>query len=104
MTVKELNGDEFEAFVKKGNCIVDFWAPWCGPCKVMMPNFEEASKKIKDVKFGKVNVDNEHDLAGKFGVMSVPTSVFFKDGEQVEMHSGAISVEDIEKLVTKNFS
>ena len=61
--------------------VLDFWASWCGPCKMLAPVFEEVSKEMPDVKFGKVNVDEEMDLARQFGVSSIPMLAIIKDGE-----------------------
>ncbi len=99
MVVKNLDEKSFDAFVKKGNVVIDFYADWCGPCKVLGPIFDEASGKIKDAKFGKVDIDKNQKLAGRFQVMSIPTLLFFKDGEQVDRHSGVMRVEEIEKKI-----
>jgi thioredoxin 1 len=101
--MKELNADNFEKETSKGNWIIDFWAGWCGPCKMLAPEFESASKELKDVKFGKVNVDEEQDLAGKYGVMSLPSLLFFKDGQQVEMSVGLIDKNKILDIAKKAF-
>ncbi|OIO81330.1 thioredoxin [Candidatus Pacearchaeota archaeon CG1_02_32_132] len=103
MAIKILNSKSFNEFIKKGNAIVDFYADWCGPCKIMAPHFEKASEQIKGVKFGKVDVDGNQDLAQRFQVMSIPTTIFFKDGEQVDRHSGALSEDDIKKTIGKAF-
>jgi thioredoxin 1 len=101
--ISELNEDNFDSFIEKGKVIIDFWAEWCGPCKIMDPEFERASKEIKDIKFGKVNVDGNQNLAGRFQVMSIPTTIFFKDNEQIDRHSGAMTFSDIKKTVDDNF-
>ncbi|NCO11203.1 thioredoxin [Candidatus Pacearchaeota archaeon CG_4_9_14_0_2_um_filter_39_13] len=103
MAVTDLDSGSFDDFIKKGNSIVDFYADWCGPCQIMKPHFEKASKEMKDVKFGKVDVDANQDLAGRFQVMSIPTTIFFKDGEQVDRHSGALRESDIKEAVEKAF-
>ena len=97
MAVKVLKGENFDDFIKEGNVVIDFYADWCGPCKMLKPIFEEASEKIKNVNFGKVNVDESSDLAQRFMVMSIPTILFFKDGKQIDRHSGVLHIEDIEK-------
>ena len=101
--IEELDEGNFDEFISNGNVIVDFWAEWCGPCKMMGPQFDEASKEIKDVKFGKVDVENNQELASRFQVMSIPTTIFFKDKEQVDRKVGALSKEDIEGAVEDNF-
>lgn len=101
--VEILNSENFDGFVSEGNVVVDFYADWCGPCKIMAPEFEKASKEIKNVKFGKLNVDGAQDVAGQFGVMSIPTTIFFKDGEAVDRVSGAIDADEIKERVEKAF-
>ncbi|MFH1803046.1 MAG: thioredoxin [archaeon] len=96
--VKELTADNFNDFVKGEKVVIDFWAPWCGPCKMMGPIFEEAAEEVKDtVKFGKVNVDESSDLAQRFGVMSIPTLMFLRDGEVVDKLVGVLPKEDLVK-------
>ncbi|VVB56755.1 Thioredoxin [uncultured archaeon] len=87
--VAELDSNTFKSHIAKGWALVDFWAPWCGPCKMLGPVIDELSKEMKDVKFGKVNVDEQDALASQFGVMSIPTIVLFHDGELVEQRVGA---------------
>ena len=103
--ILEVSEENFDSEVLQSDLpvLVDFYADWCGPCKVMAPHLEKASEEIKSVKFGKVDVDKEGDLAGKFGVLSIPTTISFKDGEQVDRHTGALSVADIKKIVEKSF-
>ena len=99
MAVKELNGNIFDKEVAKGTTLVDFWASWCGPCKMLAPVIEEISESAKGVKFGKVEISMERDLAGRFGVMSIPTLVLFKNGEEVDRLIGAYPREIIEKWI-----
>ena len=101
--IKQLDEKNFDDFIGKGDVIVDFYADWCGPCKILGPELEKASKEIKGVKFGKVDVDRNQDLAGRFGVMSIPTLIFFKEKEQVDRVNSALSVKDIKKRVESNF-
>ena len=99
MAVKELSAKMFDAEVAKGTTLVDFWASWCGPCRMLAPVIEEISESAKGVKFGKVEISNEQGLAGKFGVMSIPTLILFKDGEEVDRLIGAYPREIIEKWI-----
>ena len=98
--VKDLNKGDFKKFVSKGKCVVDFWAEWCGPCRIMGPIFKETASELKGkAHFGKVNVDENHELAQEFGVMSIPTTIFFKDGEPVDRITGVIEKEElVEKI------
>lgn len=101
---KHLTAANFDATIKKGKIVVDFWAAWCGPCKVMAPHFEDAAADLQGkVTFGKVDVDAEGDLAERFEVMSIPTVIFFKDGEVVDQFSGARSKEDLLARVEEVF-
>lgn len=101
--IEELDEKSFNKFIKDGNAIVDFWAEWCSPCKYMEPHYEAAAKEIKNVKFGKVDVDKESALAGRFQVMSIPTTIFFKNGEQVDRTVGAINKDKIKEKIEENF-
>ena len=80
----ELNNDNFKKETAKGFTVVDFWAEWWGPCKMMGPVFETLSKEIPDLKFAKINVDEEQELGSKFGVQSIPTLLVLKDGKEVD--------------------
>jgi len=77
--------DNFNATVSQGVSLLDFWAPWCGPCKMQLPIVEELSEELKGkATIAKVNVDEEPELASQFGVMSIPTLILFKDGQPVD--------------------
>ncbi len=81
--------------------LVDFWASWCGPCRMLSPVVDQLADEISDVKFGKVNVDEEPGLAQKFGVMSIPTLILFKDGKAVNQSIGVVPKEQILALLGK---
>jgi len=98
-----LDSKNFDKKISKGNWIIDFWAGWCGPCKMIAVEFEKASEEVKGVSFGKVNVDEENDIAGKYDVMSLPTLLLFKDGELVEQSVGLIDRKEIVRLIKKVF-
>ena len=88
----ELNNSNFEATLAEGVSLVDFWAPWCGPCRMIAPVIEELAEDFDGkAKICKVNTDEEQDIAIKFGIRSIPTIMFFKDGELVDQIVGAQS-------------
>jgi len=86
----ELTKDNFDATVAEGVSVVDFWAPWCGPCRMIAPVIEELAEEYEGrAKICKVNTDEEQEIAVKFGIRSIPTILFFKDGEIVDQMIGA---------------
>jgi len=95
-----LNEKNFEEKTKEGVVLIDFFANWCGPCKMMSPILEEVSKEIgESVQIYKVDVDESNKLARSFGIMSIPTLILFVDGEIKEKHIGLMMKDDlIEKL------
>ena len=94
----ELNMQNFEQEVKSGKVVIDFWAPWCGPCRMQAPILEELAQDRPDIKVCKVNVDNEFALAQAFSIQSIPTLVIYSDGKPVNKVVGLHSKEDIEDL------
>ena len=83
--------------------LVDFWAPWCMPCKMIAPFLEQIAEKYSgELKVGKINIDDEEKLAEEHSIFSIPTLVLFKDGEIVERREGAIPRHDIEVLIKNN--
>lgn len=96
--VPELTNGEFEAFIKEGTVLVDFFAEWCMPCVMMGPVVEELSEKFQGkIQFGKVNIEDNQALAAKFGVRSIPNFILFKDGNVAKTFVGAMSEEDFEE-------
>jgi thioredoxin 1 len=86
----ELTKDNFDATVAEGVTVVDFWAPWCGPCRMIAPVIEELAEDFEGrAKICKVNTDEEQEIAVKFGIRSIPTILFFKDGNIVDQMVGA---------------
>ena len=93
-----LEKENFNELINKGACLVDFYAEWCGPCKMLMPILEELDEKINIIK---VNVDEHEDLAREYRVMSIPTLIFFKDGEKKEELVGFRSKEELIQYIEK---
>lgn len=82
--------------------IVDFWAPWCGPCKMMLPIVDEIAEQYKDqIVVGKMNVDENADTCEHYQIMNIPTMLFFKNGELVNRHIGACRKQDLETIVNE---
>jgi thioredoxin 1 len=101
---KELNDKNFDDFISKGDAVVDFWAEWCGPCKILKPIFQEVASEIKGkTKFGMVDIEKGQETAERFGVMSVPTVIFFKDGEIVERFSGVVEKKKFIEMIKSAF-
>ena len=82
---------ESEVLNSEKPVLVDFWSSWCGPCRMLSPIVDEIAEEVQTIKVGKVNVDEQQDLAGKFGVMSIPTLILFKNGQPVNKSVGAKS-------------
>lgn len=100
--MKIVNEKEFDATIKEGTTLVDFYADWCGPCKMVAPVLEDVSKDFNDkVNFIKVNVDQEGNLAERFGVMSIPTLILFKDGQIVDQVLGFQAKPRIVDMINK---
>lgn len=90
--------NNFDEIVKsvKGKAVVDFWAPWCGPCKMFGPIFEDVSNKRSDIKFFKLNVDeDDKDISKNLGVMSIPTTIIFEDGKEIKRNIGFLNEDDL---------
>lgn len=97
MSVITITKDNFKQEVLENEkpVLLDFWAAWCGPCRMVAPVVEEIAEERTDIRVGKVNVDEQPELAGEFGVMSIPTLVVMKDGREAARSVGAQPKEDI---------
>lgn len=102
MATLDLTKDNFEQTVLENDLvIIDFWAPWCGPCKGFAPIYEEISEKYPAVIFGKVNTEEEQDLAGYFQIRSIPTLMVFREKIIIFSQSGAVPAAALEEIVSK---
>lgn len=105
MSELNLNDQNFDELVLKSNVpvLVDFWAPWCGPCQMMGPIIEELANEVdgNKAKVGKLNVDENQVVAGKYQVMSIPTFLLFKKGEVVDKMIGGVSKDKLKELLNK---
>ncbi len=95
-----LTKENFNESVQSGVALVDFWAPWCGPCKMQLPIVEELSTELAGTAtIAKINVDEEPELASQFGVMSIPTLILFKDGQPVDKMVGVQSKDALKNKI-----
>jgi len=100
--VEELTNGEFEEFIKEGIVLIDFFADWCMPCVMMSPIMDDISEKFKGkIKVGKVNIEDNQDIAKKYEVSSIPNFIVLKDGKLVDQFMGSMSAEEFEDKLNK---
>tara|TARA_Y100000310_G_scaffold340016_1_gene434475 strand:- start:1619 stop:1954 length:336 start_codon:yes stop_codon:yes gene_type:complete len=99
----EISEKEFNEIVSNGHklVVVDFFADWCMPCLIMSPIIEEFAERMEEIKFAKINVDDNGELSGKYEVRSIPTLIFFKDGKEVDRVVGGIDADALEEKIQK---
>jgi len=100
--MEELTNQTFDAAIASGLTLVDFWATWCGPCRMQTPILEELSRELSDnKKIAKVNVDQERDLALKFGIQSIPTILVFQEGRLVDRLVGVRMKDELKQIMNE---
>ncbi len=103
MEIVDVNDQNFQNEIESGIVLVDFWAPWCGPCRMIAPVLEEISNEIGNkIKIGKLNVDHNPETSRQYNVMSIPTLLLFKDGELVSEMVGYQPKEQLMDIITKH--
>jgi thioredoxin 1 len=102
----EVTGKEFDELISNGHklVVVDFFADWCMPCLMLAPIIEEMANEMKDVKFVKIDVDDNQELAQRFQIRSIPTLIFFKDGEEVDKVVGGMDADSLEEKINNLIS
>jgi len=102
MATVSLTQNDFESTINNsGIVIIDFWAPWCGPCRSFAPTYESVSESHKDIVFAKVNTEDEQELAASFQIRSIPTLMIFRDQVILYSEAGMLSAPQLEELITK---
>lgn len=101
----QLTDTTFQKDIKKGKILVDFWAPWCGPCRMLTPILEELENDFKgEITVAKLNIDENPDITSQFGIMSIPTMIFFENGQPIEKISGYHPKEILSDYLTSKLT
>lgn len=98
----QLTADNFDEEVKEGKTLIDFWAPWCGPCRMQSPILEQLEASGAAVKICKVNVDEQPDLAKRFGILSIPTLILMQNGVLKDKQVGLTSLDELNEFIILN--
>ena len=102
--LENLTTEKFKGFLANhDNVVVDFWAPWCGPCQIMGPIIKSLADELGNIAFAKVNVDDNPDVAQNYSIMSIPTMIFFKKGEMADMVVGVMGKEELNEKINTVF-
>ncbi len=97
----QITEENFSSFIASGTCLVDFYADWCGPCRMMAPILEELSQEVKEAKIGKLDIDKAQKIAAQFKITSVPTLIVFQEGKEVSRVIGLKDKEEIQELIQR---
>ncbi len=102
MAVIELNKDSFEETISNNDfVIIDYWAPWCGPCRSFAPTYEKVSEDFENIVFAKINTEEEQEVAGHFQIRSIPTLMIFREGVIIYSEAGALPEQGLRDLIKK---
>ena len=102
MSIIHLEKENFDELIKEGKVLVDFYAEWCGPCKMLAPILEDVSNERNNIKIIKINTDEFPDLAQKYGIMSIPTLILFDNGKEINKNIGFISKDEVISFINED--